>query len=117
MISVKHRNTIETWSKPGSWIVFSQDTASYNFTTAATKAYGDNQKQVNYSPVRYAFFGGDINQDGTLDASDLSSVENAAQDGLSGYIISDVTGDDYVDAADLSLVENNVTTGVSAVIP
>ena len=58
-----------------------------------------------------------MNQDGIVDASDLSSVENNAAEGLSGYVITDVTGDDFVDAGDLSILENNSVNGVSAVIP
>lgn len=116
-LSLKHRNTIETWSKDGNWIVFNQDTASYNFTTSASQAYGDNQKLVNSSPVRYAIFSGDINQDGTLDAFDLSGIENDASISNSGYVITDINGDNYVDAGDLSIIENNVTLGVNAVMP
>ncbi|HMS65791.1 MAG TPA: SBBP repeat-containing protein [Ignavibacteria bacterium] len=116
-LTIKHRNSIETWSKDGNWIVFNQDTSSYNFITSASKAYGDNQKLVNSSPVRYAIISGDINQDGVLDAFDLSGIENDAGSSNSGYVLTDLTGDDFVDAADLSIIENNVTLGVFAVTP
>lgn len=87
---------------------------SYDFTNAVTQSYGNN---LIHKGTRYCIYSGDINQDGTVDASDLSSAENAASQGLSGYVNSDVTGDDYVDAEDLSIVENNASGGVNAVIP
>ncbi len=65
----------------------------------------------------YALYSGDVNQDGTIDAGDLSHVENDAANSLSGYFPSDVTGDDFVDAGDLSIVENNSALGVNAVTP
>lgn len=114
-IVLKHRNSIETWSS--SPVLFTGDTASFDFTTAANKAFGNNQIQVNSSPVRFAVYSGDVNQDGTVDAGDLSQVENDVASSESGYIQSDVTGDDYADAEDLSLVENNASSGVNVVKP
>ena len=46
-----------------------------------------------------------MNQDGIVDASDISAIENAV--GISGYVPTDLTGDDFVDASDISIVENN----------
>ncbi len=44
-IVVNHRNHLETWSKlPQSFV--GGTPLSYDFTTAATQAYGDNMKQV-----------------------------------------------------------------------
>ncbi len=114
-IQLKHRNSIETWSSaPQS---FTGGALSYSFTTIASQAFGNNMTQVNTSPVRFAIYSGDVNQDGTTDAGDLSQVENDAVNSLSGYESSDVTGDDFVDAGDLSIVENNVALGVSAITP
>ncbi|MBL8008297.1 MAG: hypothetical protein JNJ56_12270, partial [Ignavibacteria bacterium] len=56
---------------------------------------------------------GDADQDGIIDASDLSAVENAASLSQSGYISSDINGDYYVDAGDVSIVENNTGKVVS----
>ena len=114
-IQLKHRNSIETWSS--STPAFVSNTMTYDLTTAAAQAYGDNQSQVNSSPVKFAIYNGDLNQDGTIDAGDLSQVENDASNSLSGYVQSDVTGDDFVDAGDLSIVENNSALGVSAITP
>ena len=114
-IAVKHRNSIETWSsiaKP-----FTSSLLNYNFTDSTTKAYGSNQFLIDTAPIKYGIYNGDVNQDGTIDASDLSEVENDASESLSGYVNSDVTGDNFVDAGDLSMVENNAAISVSAVLP
>ncbi|MBK7253023.1 MAG: hypothetical protein IPI04_03670 [Ignavibacteria bacterium] len=114
-IQVKHRNSIETWSS--NTIQFTSQYNSYQFSSAASQAYGDNMIQVDETPVRFAFFSGDVNQDGTIDAADISSVENDAANSLSGYESSDVTGDDFVDAGDVSIVENNVALGINVITP
>jgi hypothetical protein len=114
-LHLKHRNSIETWSN--STQMFTADNLYYNFTSASAQAFGDNQNLVDSSPVRYAIFSGDVNQDGTIDAGDLSQVENDASNSISGYVSSDLTGDDFADAADLSIVENNVALGVSVITP
>lgn len=115
-LGMYHRNSIETWSAAPVNII-SGGTVSYDFTNSGTKAYGGNMKQVDASPVRFALYSGDVNLDGIIDASDLSSVDNDASEGVSGYVQTDVTGDDYVDAGDLSIVENNASIGVSSVTP
>ncbi len=114
-IQLNHRNSIETWS--GTTQSFFSSQLVYDFTTAANKAFGDNMTQVNSSPVRFAMFGGDVNQDGTIDASDVSNVDNDSYSSLSGYVLSDLTGDDFVDAADVSIVDNNAAASVSAITP
>ncbi|MBK8553134.1 MAG: hypothetical protein IPL53_19575 [Ignavibacteria bacterium] len=88
------------------------------FPTAPVVAYGNNLKLLTSSPFPvYGIYSGDVNQDGIVDASDLSQVENDAGNSLSGYVTSDVTGDDFVDAGDVSIVENNSLAGVSVITP
>ena len=114
-IQTEHRNSLETWSNSPQQ--FTASAMSYNFTTALAQAYGENMIQTDASPVRFAFYSGDVNQDGIIDAGDLSPVENEALNSLSGYEQTDVTGDDFVDAGDVSIVENNVALGVSVITP
>ena len=114
-IQVKHRNSIETWSS--STIQFTTQYNSYQFSSAASQAYGDNMIQVDETPVRFAFFSGDVNQDGTIDASDLSDTDNDAFNSVSGHVSTVVTGDDFVDAGDVSIVENNVALGINVITP
>ncbi|MBK7160159.1 MAG: hypothetical protein IPH77_16905, partial [Ignavibacteria bacterium] len=104
-LQIKHRNSIETWSKTGG-VIFTSSNANYNFTDNSSQAYGNNMKQIDNSPLRFAFYSGDINQDGSIDASDLSAVDNGASGSVSGYVAADVNGDNFVDAADQSIVDN-----------
>ncbi|MGB4853245.1 MAG: hypothetical protein WBQ38_13100, partial [Ignavibacteria bacterium] len=115
-IAVKHRNSIETWS--AGVIALSRTTpASFDLASSLSQAFGNNQKQVDTSPVRFAIYSGDINQDGTIDASDVSETDNDAFSSVSGYVRTDVTGDDFVDAGDVSIVDNNAFNAVSVVTP
>lgn len=114
-IVIKHRNSIETWAKTVQQFE-NGFPISYDFTTSKTKAYGDNLILKN---GEYCIYSGDINQDGTVDASDMSRVENDIALGLGWeyYSVSDIDGDNYIDAGDISIVENNATAGVSMIRP
>lgn len=115
-LNIKSRNTIETWSSGA--VYYNRDSLlSYSFINAINKAYGSNMVQVDASPVRFALYSGDINQDGTIDAVDLSQVENSLAIGQKGYVVTDVTGDDFVDGSDLAIVENNAGLGVMSITP
>ncbi|HMS65205.1 MAG TPA: hypothetical protein PKD83_08130 [Ignavibacteria bacterium] len=111
-IVVDHRNSIDTWSSTGN--SFTGNSLSYDFTTLASQAYGNNQ---SLKGTRYTLFSGDVNKDDIIDSGDLSQVENDAGVSLSGYVSSDVTGDDFVDATDISILENNAALGVVVVSP
>ena len=115
-LEVKHRNTIETWSKVPVPFIPSLGLV-YDFSTDQAKAFSNNLIQVDNSPNVFAFYNGDVNHDGTIDASDLSGVENDVANSISGYVVTDLNGDDFVDASDLSVVENNVSLGVSVITP
>lgn len=111
-IIVKHRNSIETWSAAGNR--FTVNNLNYNFTLSENKAFGNNLKLKGN---RYCIYSGDVNQDGSADAGDISLVENDLYLSLSGYNSSDLNGDYYTDAGDLSIVENNASQNVAAVTP
>ncbi len=112
-VAVKHRNSIETWSRLTK-IYLANGTISYSFTTSQTQSYGLN---VTLKGTKWSFYSGDINQDGSIDASDVSETDNDAYSSVSGYVRTDVTGDDFVDAADVSLVDNNSFNSVSVITP
>ncbi len=113
-IVVKHRNSIEAWSKPGGEIYIVGQSLSYDFTNSITKAFGNN---LILKGSKYSIFSGDVNQDGIIDASDLSLVDNAVFNAVMGYVNTDVNGDNFVDASDLSIVDNNVFRGVILMRP
>lgn len=114
-IAVKHRNSIETWSS--SALPFFSGAATYYFYPVVTQAYGDNMILVDSSPLRWAFYSGDVNQDGSVDVTDIISIFNDANNFLSGYVKTDVTGDDFVDVSDLTLTYNNANNFVSVIRP
>jgi len=115
-VQLKHRNSIETWTS-GAGIFIQNNDILYRFSDFDSRAFGNNQIQIDASPLLFGIFSGDVNQDGTIDASDLSDVDNDALNSVSGYVRTDVTGDDFVDAADVSIVDNNAFIGVSAIVP
>lgn len=114
-IQIVHRNSIETWCKNPQQ--FTASALTYNFTNANAQAYGDNMIQVDASPVKFAIYGGDVNRDGTVDATDVALIDNDAQGFVSGYVVTDLTGDDFVDGTDFLIADNNAANFVSAITP
>lgn len=113
-IVVKHKNSLETWSKAGGELFTTGSITNYDFTLNQSQAFGNNLKLRN---SKYCIYSGDINQDGIIDAGDLSLVDNAAFNSAEGYVTEDVTGDNFVDAADLSVVDNNGFNTVIRITP
>jgi len=115
-IEVRHRNALETWS--ANPVMFSYQQTSIAFSVDDIYAYGNNQIQVDTSPYDvFAFFSGDVNQDGTIDASDVSAIDNDASNFVGGYVVTDLTGDDFVDGTDFAIADNNAANFVSAITP
>ncbi len=102
-IAIRHRNAVQTWS--AAPVLMSQ-TANYDFTTAANKAYGSNQVEVDSNV--WAFYSGDLNQDENVDLLDLSILETDVNNFLFGYFKTDINGDGNVDLLDSPIVENNI---------
>jgi len=112
-IIVKHRNSIETWSRSGGENFITGSTLNYNMSDQITKAYGNNIRQVDSAPVRFALFSGDVNQDGVVDVSDLGFTDNDAFNFATGYLKTDVNGDNVIDVTDLVLIDNNAVSFIS----
>jgi hypothetical protein len=111
-IAVKHRNAIETWSADPVLIGAS---SSYNFTTSANKAYGDNMTEV--APGVWAFYSGDINQDGFIETSDFALLFNSNDNFEEGYLITDLNGDGFVDTSDYPILFNNSDNFIESMHP
>jgi hypothetical protein len=110
-ITIRHRNSIETTtSNPVS---FSTPTVSYQFD-ASSIAFGDNMKLVNGN---YCIYGGDVNQDGIVDSSDMIPIDNLSSNFATGYISEDANGDGLVDSGDMIIVDNNSSNFVGAMTP
>jgi hypothetical protein len=109
---VKHRNSVETWSVP---VIFTNGSLSYDFTDAASKAYGGNLIQKG---TKFCIYGADVNQNRFIDLKDASPIQNAINNYLMGYLLpTDATGDHIVDLKDSSVEFNNQSNYVQALCP
>ncbi|HMS65763.1 MAG TPA: right-handed parallel beta-helix repeat-containing protein [Ignavibacteria bacterium] len=112
---VKHFNSLETWSKTGGENLTSNSalTANYDMTASASQAFGNN---MQLKGAKYCTYSGDVDQNGIIDAGDLSSVENNV--GTEGYrLLDDLNADGIVDAYEISLVENNAAASIIVISP
>lgn len=116
-IVIKHRNSIETWSKSGGEIFTAGLIQNYDFTSAASQAFGNNMKQITASPVTFAVYNGDVNQNGSIDLTDVTLIYNDAVNFATGYIATDVNGDNSSDLTDIMITYNNSNNFVSVVKP
>jgi hypothetical protein len=111
-IVVKHRNSIETWNSTP--LTFGSGSISYNFSSLASQALGSNQKLVS---GKFVIYSGDVNQDGILDSSDMTSMDIDASNFANGYITSDINGDGIIDSSDMILLDNNATLFIAKIVP
>ena len=111
-IVLKHRNAIETWS--ASPQAFVANTLSYDFTTASNNAYGNNLKLIG---SKWCIYGGDVNQDGFVETTDVSQVFTGNVNGTTGYISTDLNGDGFTEIEDLNIVFRNNVLGVHKIRP
>jgi len=101
-VTIRHRNSIETTT--ASPVLFSAGTVTYDFSIAASQAYGNNLKAVS---GKYLVYGGDTNQDGIVDSGDMIGIDNDASTFVAGYVATDANGDGLIDSGDMILVDNN----------
>ena len=117
-VVLKHRNSIETWSNSpqGPFRILTSQ-SNYSFTFSASAAFGNNLKQVDSTPFTFAIYGGDIDQDGIIDGSDLSLITNDAFNFTTGYVLTDLNGDQFVDGSDATIALNNAFDFVGVIRP
>ena len=112
-IQLKHRNSLETWSKNG--INYIQDsTLNYDFTFAATQAYGNNEILKG---TKYCLYSGDVSQDGFIDLTDVVLINNASSAFTTGYVSTDVNGNSIVDLTDIIIASNNANNFITKKTP
>ncbi|MGB3018141.1 MAG: hypothetical protein WBC65_10065, partial [Ignavibacteria bacterium] len=88
--------------------------ASYNFTTSASAAYGNNQV---LSGTKYCIYSGDIDDDRSIDGADVSLADNAANNYSGGYLPQDIDGNGFVDATDVEITHNNSQEFITTIRP
>jgi hypothetical protein len=112
-------HTLPTYSLPFAvfdpGLNFNYAEGNYDFTSSVSQAYGNNQIIYNGVP---SIYNGDVNQDGSIDLTDVISVHNSSSAFLTGnYLINDINGNGGVDLSDLLIVYNNSTNFVSVISP
>ncbi|MBK8552920.1 MAG: hypothetical protein IPL53_18415 [Ignavibacteria bacterium] len=116
-VVLKHRNSIETWSRQPKQL-FNAVIPSYAFNDSASKAYGNNQKLLTTNPFPlYGIYSGDVNQDGGIDLTDVTLIYNSANNFVTGYVAADVTCNNSVDLTDITIAYNNSVGFVSTKRP
>ena len=113
-IGLQHRTAVETWSANPVWL---NGNTSYNFSSAASQAYGDNQIDVSGDGSVFALYTGDNIKDGNVDLNDLGAIEFDNNNFAYGYYATDISGDGNVDLYDLLLPEDNITNFVYSTHP
>lgn len=112
-IHLKHRNSLETWSKNG--VAYTQDSIiNYDFTFAASQAYGNN---MVLKGTNYCLYSGDVTQDGSIDLNDVIQINNNATNFATGYVVTDANGNSIVDLTDVLIAYNNSINFVSRKTP
>lgn len=102
-IVIRNKNSLETWSKPGGEPL-GYGTNFYDFTIAASQAYGGNLVLMN---GLYCIYTGNVNGDGIIDAEDMLTVDNAVFNFDDGSSIANLNGDGIVDIDDLVICDRN----------
>ncbi|MDQ3194737.1 MAG: hypothetical protein M3P82_07055, partial [Bacteroidota bacterium] len=105
-ITVKHFNSIETWSKPGGELITSGGSVyNYDFTVSSAQAYGNNLKQVGN---KFCIYSGDVDQGGSINLVDLVEIYNQSSLFSSGPDLpQDLNGDNTVNISDILICYNN----------
>jgi hypothetical protein len=112
-IAIKGRNSIQTWSAEPQTV--GSTPLAYNFSTAASQAYGDNM--IDMGEGVFAFYSGDIAQDELIEFSDYSAWETDAFNFAFGDFATDLTGDGLVEFSDYSIWEANAFNFIYAQYP
>jgi chitodextrinase len=110
---VKHRNTIETWS--ASTQAVGATPLVYDFRTALNKAYGNNM--ILLEAGTYAFYSGDINQDGFVEGLDYDSLNSDTSAFAEGFHSTDLNGDGFVEGLDYDFINANTHNFIETMHP
>ena len=112
-IAVKGVNMIETWSATSQTV--GTTPLSYDFSTAVTQAYEDNMIEVETGV--FAFYQGDINQDGGVDNQDADALLLDIDNSAFGVQTTDLNGDGGVDNQDADLLYPGIDLSIYAHYP
>jgi len=104
MIEVKHKNSVAVRS---NFILSDFENVFFDFTNLEHNS-GFNVATIDSDPYyRTGIYSGDINQDGLIDITDISLIDNDMFNIVTGYSVTDLNGDNIVDIADANLADYN----------
>ncbi|MEO8664496.1 MAG: hypothetical protein ABI462_03280 [Ignavibacteria bacterium] len=114
-IVLKHRNSIETWSKsPGQ--SFSAGVLNFDFLSLS-QAYGQNLRVIDSIPLWFGIFSGDVNQDGQVNLADIILISNNSSNFINGYVTTDLNGDNLTNLTDILIALGNSNVFVNKISP
>jgi hypothetical protein len=111
-VVIKHRNSIETWSSDSILI---GSTTSYDFSSGVSQAFGDNM--LDDGSGVFLIYGGDINQDGSVDFGDYPDLDLGSSNSDVGYFATDLNGDSSVDFGDYPMLDLNSSNSIFSFHP
>jgi len=115
-IVIKHRNGLETWSATAQ--SFTLAPKVYNFSDAATKAFGSNLAFTAFTYGSYAIFSGDfVPVFGDIDNNEYVVWANDYDALSTGYLLSDLNGSGDITNDDYVIWVNNYDNLVTLVKP
>ncbi len=101
-IVLKHKNSLETWSK----LVTITSGITFSFKTNVSQAYCNNENYYSNGTVA-SIYRGDFNQDGVIDVDDASKLYNDSYNFVIGNVVTDLNCDQAVDIGDIAIMENS----------
>ena len=110
-ITIKHRNSIETTTATA--VSFAGLTINQSFGAPAD-VYGGNV--MSSGDGYFLIYGGDVNQNGLIESSDMTSIDNLASSFDYGFI-EDVNCDGLIGSSDMTIVDNHNSAFVESVHP
>lgn len=115
-LSLEHRNSITIWSAAP---ILLSGIGTIDLTGSRGWVFEDgvNDPLSVLEDGTRALYGGDLNQDGTVDIFDAQLAENDAAVFGFGYLLGDLNGDGTTDIFDLQLIENNGSRFIFAARP
>ena len=112
-IAVRGVSLVQTWTASPQSI--GTTPLSYDFSSSASQAYGDNMIEVEAGV--WAFYSGDLNQDYTIDNTDSDVLLEDVSISNFGPLATDINGDGSVDNSDTDIFFPNLENSVFANFP
>ena len=113
IIAVKGLNIIQTWS--AAPVTIGSTAASYDFTTSASQAYGDNVLEIE--PGVFAMYSGELAADDFIDTTDYVVWETDYNNSTFGVYATDLNGDGFVEGSDYPFLFNNIDSFIELLRP